>query len=194
MFIRSNKKLSPEMLDLRKRQIQHFSKPASPRKGTCQWKDGFEIMASRSFENTNPVCGKPAIERGNNHYFCDEHHAMQENLSRESLARIMGCLSKDANMKKKAQKQEVKKPREVAERSEKKLAEKAQSKMLQPDVSLLVKLGSIAVHAEELMSPDGHAFDKCALQALLGDQEVKAWISEMNKKALVPRMRKIWPE
>ena len=51
---------------------------------------------------------------------------------------------------------------------------------LKPDLSLLVKLGSIAVHTEELLSPAGHHFDKSALETLLSDQEVKEWIREMG--------------
>lgn len=51
---------------------------------------------------------------------------------------------------------------------------------LKPPVSLLVKLGSIAVHCEELLSPGGHAFDKTALDGLLNDKEVKEWIKRMG--------------
>ena len=43
-------------------------------------------------------------------------------------------------------------------------------------LSVLVKLGSIAVHAEELLSPEGHAVDKMALDQLLNDPDVKLWI------------------
>jgi hypothetical protein len=49
-----------------------------------------------------------------------------------------------------------------------------------PKLSLLVKLGSIAVHCEELLSPGGHAFDKTALDGLLNDPEVKEWIKAMG--------------
>lgn len=51
---------------------------------------------------------------------------------------------------------------------------------LHPPISLLCKLGSIAVHADELLSPSGHSFDKDALQALLRDAEVRHWIAEMG--------------
>ena len=63
-------------------------------------------------------------------------------------------------------------------------------KALTPSVSLLCKLGSIAVHAQELASPDGHAFDKAALQSLMNDPEVKEWIKEMDSAAFLPKMRK----
>lgn len=51
---------------------------------------------------------------------------------------------------------------------------------LQPTVSLLVKIGSAVVHADELCSPKGHQFDKAALDTLLQDPEVKEWIKAMG--------------
>lgn len=54
---------------------------------------------------------------------------------------------------------------------------------------LLIKLGSIAVHAEELLSPKGHHFDKAALDSLLKDPQIKQWLEEMDKLALVPKKR-----
>lgn len=64
-----------------------------------------------------------------------------------------------------------------------------ENKILNPDMTLLIKLGSIAVHADEMLSPRGHEFDKVALQGLLEDPEVKVWIDEMDKLALVPKKR-----
>lgn len=67
---------------------------------------------------------------------------------------------------------------------------KAKPKKTGPDVpplSLLVKIGSIAVHADEFFSPGGHEFDKTALQQLLHDPEVVAWIKQMGP--LLPRKR-----
>lgn len=49
-----------------------------------------------------------------------------------------------------------------------------------PCLALLVKLGSIAVHADELLSPHGHEFDRIALRDCLADPEVKAWIAAMG--------------
>ena len=60
---------------------------------------------------------------------------------------------------------------------------------LQPSPALLCKLGSIAVHADEMMSADGHDFDKIALQGLISDPEVADWIKQMNAMAMVPRKR-----
>jgi hypothetical protein len=62
-------------------------------------------------------------------------------------------------------------------------------KALAPSPQLLCKLGSIAVHARELCSPDGHAFDKVALDDLLNSGDVKAWLAEMDSAALLPRER-----
>lgn len=68
---------------------------------------------------------------------------------------------------------------------------------LHPPLSLLVKLGSIAVHCEELLTPPrldkkrghvgGHGFDKIATEQLLNDPEVKAWIKAMG--AFLPKKR-----
>lgn len=58
-----------------------------------------------------------------------------------------------------------------------------------PHTSLLVKLGSIAVHAEEAISEKGHHFDISALKSLLNDHEVKQWLSEMDALALIPKKR-----
>jgi vacuolar-type H+-ATPase subunit C/Vma6 len=56
-------------------------------------------------------------------------------------------------------------------------------------LALLVKLGSIAVHAEELISPKGHHFDQGAIQGLLQDSEVQEWLAEMSKNAFLPVKR-----
>jgi len=60
---------------------------------------------------------------------------------------------------------------------------------LKPSVSLLAKLGSIAVHAQEMTSSKGHAFDKHALDGVLADPEVKAWLRSMDKMAMLPKRR-----
>lgn len=58
-----------------------------------------------------------------------------------------------------------------------------------PSAALLSKLGSIAVHAEELTSPTGHDFDKIALDSLLSDPEVTEWLDGMRKMAMLPVKR-----
>jgi hypothetical protein len=60
---------------------------------------------------------------------------------------------------------------------------------LTPPVTLLIKLGSIAVHAEEFMSSGGHEFDAVAIQGLLDDPEYREWVEEMNKMAFLPVKR-----
>ncbi len=61
--------------------------------------------------------------------------------------------------------------------------------ILKPDVTLLVKLGSIAVHADEMISAKGHPFDMSALESLLHDPEVVDWLKAMDKNALLPVRR-----
>ena len=61
--------------------------------------------------------------------------------------------------------------------------------MRPPSLTLLVKIGSIAVHAEEMIGPNGHAFDREVLLALLADEEVSEWLGLMDKKGLLPVKR-----
>lgn len=61
---------------------------------------------------------------------------------------------------------------------------------LKPSASLLCKLGSIIVHCEELISPDGHPFDKHALETLASDKEVAEWMSVMRSMAMLPVKRR----
>lgn len=60
---------------------------------------------------------------------------------------------------------------------------------LQPSVGLLVKLGSVIVHADEFTSPSGHEFDLHAMKQLLADPEVVAWIAAGTKAAMLPLKR-----
>lgn len=66
---------------------------------------------------------------------------------------------------------------------------------LAPPATLLVKLGSIAVHADEMrgynFNPAEHAFqfDNGALENLLNDPEVKEWIAAMTQMAFMPVKR-----
>lgn len=62
--------------------------------------------------------------------------------------------------------------------------------VLKPSATLLIKLGSIIVHFQELNSPDGHHFDKSTIDALLDNEDVKQWMEGMNKLALLPVKRK----
>lgn len=60
---------------------------------------------------------------------------------------------------------------------------------LQPELSLLIKLGSLAIHVEELLSSKGHQFDKIAIEQILSDAQVKEWIRAMDKQAFLPVKR-----
>lgn len=51
---------------------------------------------------------------------------------------------------------------------------------LKPSVALLSKLGSIAVHTQEMLSMKGHGFDRVAILGLLDDPEVKEWVKAMG--------------
>lgn len=57
---------------------------------------------------------------------------------------------------------------------------------LHPSTTLLIKLGSIVVHQQELASPGGHGFDKVVLDQLLADPEVQDWLDTMNRAAFLP--------
>lgn len=60
---------------------------------------------------------------------------------------------------------------------------------LRPDATLLCKLGSIVVHADEMISPTGHGFDKIAMQQLLSDPQMTAWMAAMDALAMLPKKR-----
>jgi hypothetical protein len=60
---------------------------------------------------------------------------------------------------------------------------------LAPSATLLIKLGSAVVHADEYLSDKGHDFDRQTFHALLNDPEVKEWLEAMNKQALLPVKR-----
>ncbi len=60
---------------------------------------------------------------------------------------------------------------------------------LKPDATLLCKLGSIIVHADEGLGEGGHAFDYRAFRQLCDDPDVTAWLAAMDKMALIPKRR-----
>ncbi len=61
--------------------------------------------------------------------------------------------------------------------------------VLKPSPQLLIKLGSIIVHFEEYLSPDGHVLDMEAFKALLNNDDVKEWLEGMDKMAFLPKKR-----
>lgn len=54
-------------------------------------------------------------------------------------------------------------------------------------VPLAAKLAAVVVHAEEMLSPQGHAFDRMALKTVIEDPAVQAWIKSCG--ALAPQRR-----
>lgn len=63
------------------------------------------------------------------------------------------------------------------------------SSPLSPPATTLIKLGSLAAHIEELLSPSGHHADRAAIDGLLADDEVRSWLSDMNDMAFLPVKR-----
>lgn len=68
----------------------------------------------------------------------------------------------------------------------------ANANPLKPPASLLCKIGSIAVHTDEMLNspPSERPFDKAALVSLLNDPEVNAWLAQMSAIALLPVKRR----
>jgi hypothetical protein len=60
---------------------------------------------------------------------------------------------------------------------------------LQPSLSTLCKIGSILVHIDEGLSESGHPFDLIVLRNLLADGEVRAFVAELDRLALLPVKR-----
>jgi hypothetical protein len=60
---------------------------------------------------------------------------------------------------------------------------------LKPSPSLLCKLVSVIVHADEAAGTNGHEFDIGALRSALTDAEVAGWIAEMTKIGMAPVKR-----
>lgn len=56
-------------------------------------------------------------------------------------------------------------------------------------MSLQCKLASIIIHADEFLSDTGTAFDRQALESVLGDIEVQAWLKKMSACGLLPVKR-----
>ena len=61
-------------------------------------------------------------------------------------------------------------------------------KIFEPSKTLLIKLGSIAVHSDEMITA-GHEFDVETIKSLLNDVEISESIREMDKLALLPKKR-----
>ena len=60
---------------------------------------------------------------------------------------------------------------------------------LKPTIGLLVKLGSLAVHIDELLSAGGHEYDRVAIRSLLSDPDVIEWLKAFNGMGFLPIKR-----
>lgn len=65
---------------------------------------------------------------------------------------------------------------------------------LKPSATLLIKLGSIAVHSEEHLenfrvNPPAALFDEDTIKSLLSDPEVVEWRAAMDSMAFLPVKR-----
>ena len=60
---------------------------------------------------------------------------------------------------------------------------------LNPNSSVLCKIGSIIVHIDEGLSSKGHPFDLVAIRALINDSEVRRWLVAMDNNCLLPLRR-----
>lgn len=58
---------------------------------------------------------------------------------------------------------------------------------MKPPLGLLVKLGSIVVHADEMTEPGAHHFDTATVRSLMTDPDVRAWVKAMG--VYLPRKR-----
>jgi hypothetical protein len=61
--------------------------------------------------------------------------------------------------------------------------------VLSPPAGVIIKLGSIARHVEEALAAGGHPLDLAAVNGLLADPEVKAWLAAADEIALLPVKR-----
>lgn len=58
--------------------------------------------------------------------------------------------------------------------------------------SLLVTLGSIVVHVEEMLdetNPNSRHFDEMAIRTLLQNTELQTWLEGLQRQALLPVKR-----
>jgi hypothetical protein len=55
--------------------------------------------------------------------------------------------------------------------------------------TLLIKLGSLAVHIEEFLSSKGNIVDKNAIETLLADTEVREFLDKKENQVFLPVKR-----
>lgn len=69
------------------------------------------------------------------------------------------------------------------------LRERPEPGLLRPVPSILLALLSVAIHAEELLSPTGHAIDRVAMKSAMDAPGLREWIAEMTKAGYAPVKR-----
>jgi hypothetical protein len=74
---------------------------------------------------------------------------------------------------------------------EERKSQEAVADVLRPSVAVLCAFGSIAIHAEEYLSPAGHPFDAEAIKSAMSQPEVQTWITGMQKAAFLPVKRNL---
>lgn len=52
-----------------------------------------------------------------------------------------------------------------------------------------IKLASIAVHAEEMLSAGGHDFDRVAILSLLSDPDIRGFLDDPENAVFLPVKR-----
>ena len=52
-------------------------------------------------------------------------------------------------------------------------------------ITLVAKLGSLVVHVQEYLSRNSNPVDRSAIETIINDPEINAWVKELEKDALV---------
>ena len=63
------------------------------------------------------------------------------------------------------------------------------SRLTEVNLHILVKLASIAVHVEEYLSDDGHPYDRVALEQLVRDPDLQAYLGTLKAAGFLPQKR-----
>lgn len=58
-----------------------------------------------------------------------------------------------------------------------------------PSLSVLIKLASLAVHADEMLAPGGHDLDREAIRGLLADTELRTYLAHPALRVYLPLKR-----
>jgi hypothetical protein len=57
------------------------------------------------------------------------------------------------------------------------------------EITLQVKLGSIIIHIQEMLSGKGHEFDNIVILQLMNDSELLNWLNALETEGLLPLKR-----